>query len=133
MTTEKSCDDFKIKKYQVEFREKGEGGIYSYIVSSKMEEWALRDAKQMLLRDFPHFNGKECLYKIICLEPEVNKVCDHCREATETAEEIKIQIGGYTDTAYLCPACVGKLMHINEAFLNGEEFVRREEGAESDA
>lgn len=57
-----------------------------------------------------------------------NKRCDHCGEMSENAKEIEIQIGGYTATAYLCPACVGKLMHINEAFLNGEEFVRDEKG-----
>ena len=62
-----------------------------------------------------------------------NKRCDHCGgEITNDSKEIIIHVGGYIDTAYLCPACIGKLMHINEAFLNGEEFVRDEErsGAE---
>lgn len=58
-----------MKEYQVELKVKGEGGVYPYIVSAMKEEWAVQDAVQMLLRDFPIFNGKEITtYKIICLE-----------------------------------------------------------------
>ena len=60
--------DAKLKEYQVELKVKGEGGIYTYIVSAMKEEWAEQDAMQMLLRDFPIFNGGEILtYKIICV------------------------------------------------------------------
>lgn len=64
-----------MKEYQVELKVKGEGGVYSYIVSAIKEEWAEQEAIQMLLRSFPVFNGKEITtYKIICLEPQKNTV-----------------------------------------------------------
>lgn len=57
-----------MKEYQVELKVKGEGGVYPYIVSAMKEEWAVQDAIQMLLRDFPIFNGGEIsTYKIICV------------------------------------------------------------------
>lgn len=57
-----------MKEYQVELKVKGEGGVYPYIVFAMKEEWAEQDAIQMLLRDFPIFNGKEIsTYKIICV------------------------------------------------------------------
>lgn len=57
-----------MKEYQVELKIKNEGGIYPYIVSSMKQEWAEQDAIQMLLRDFPIFNGKEIsIYKTICI------------------------------------------------------------------
>lgn len=60
--------DIKLKEYQVELKVKGEGGIYPYIVSAMKEEWAKQDAIQMLLRDFPIFNGKDIFaYKTICV------------------------------------------------------------------
>ena len=60
--------DIKLKEYQVELKVKGEGGIYPYIVSAMKEEWAEQDAIQMLLRDFPIFNGKDIFtYKTICV------------------------------------------------------------------
>ena len=55
-----------MKEYQVEFKIKGESGIYSYIVSAMTKEWAEQDAAQMFLRDFPIFNGKDVFtYKTI--------------------------------------------------------------------
>lgn len=57
-----------MKQYQVELKVKGEGGVYPYTVSSMKEEWAVQDSIQMLLRDFPIFNGKEIsIYKTICI------------------------------------------------------------------
>ena len=61
------------------------------------------------------------------VELAANNICDHCGEATDNIKEIEIRVGGYTDTAHLCTACIGKLMHINEAFIDGEDFVRDEE------
>ena len=63
-----------MKEYQVELKVKGEGGVYPYIVSAAKEEWAEQDAIQMLLKNFPIFNGKEITtYKIICLEPKTRQ------------------------------------------------------------
>lgn len=57
-----------MKEYQVELKVKNEGGIYPYIVSSMQQEWAEQDAIQMLLRDFPIFNGREIsIYKTVCI------------------------------------------------------------------
>ena len=57
-----------MKEWQVEFKIKGESGVYPYIVSAMTKEWAEQDAIQMLLRDFPIFNGREIYkYKIIDL------------------------------------------------------------------
>ena len=51
--------------------------------------------------------------------------CDHCGKIIENnSKEVEIQIGGYIDSADLCLACIGKLMHMAEAFLNGDDFVR---------
>ena len=57
-----------MKEYQVELKVKGDGGVYPYIVSAMKEELAVQDAIQMLLRDFPIFNGCEIsTYKTICV------------------------------------------------------------------
>ena len=51
--------------------------------------------------------------------------CDHCGKIIENnSKEVEIRIGGYIDSADLCISCVGKLMHIAESFLNGDDFVR---------
>jgi hypothetical protein len=39
---------------------------------------------------------------------------------------VDIRIGNYVDKADLCEKCLGKLMHMTEAFLNGDEFERSE-------
>lgn len=57
-----------MKEYQVEFKVKGDGGVYPYIVSAMTKEWAEKDAVQLFLRDFPIFNGKDVFtYKTICV------------------------------------------------------------------
>ena len=77
-----------MKQYQVELKVKGEGGIYPYIVSAMKEEWAEQDAIQMLLRNFPIFNGKEITtYKIICLEPKARQTV--FRQTEEEFEQLK--------------------------------------------
>lgn len=53
------------------------------------------------------------------------KHCDHCMAIMSNKKTtVDIRIGNYVDTADLCDACLGKLMHMTEAFLNGDEFVR---------
>ena len=55
------------------------------------------------------------------------KHCDHCCEIVqENKSEVKIRIGNYIDSADLCDACQGKLIHMTEAFLNGCEFEEKE-------
>lgn len=55
------------------------------------------------------------------------KHCDHCCEIVqENKKEVKIHIGNYIDSADLCDTCQGKLIHIVEAFLNGDEFEKKE-------
>lgn len=81
-----------MKEYQIELKVKGEGGVYPYIVSATKEEWAEQDAIQMLLRDFPIFNGKEIsTYKIICISKG-----DIIEETIETIKQIykKYSTGG---------------------------------------
>lgn len=57
-----------MKEWQVEFKIKGESGVYPYIVSAMTKEWAEQDAAQLFLRDFPVFNGKDVFtYKTICV------------------------------------------------------------------
>lgn len=77
-----------MKEYQVELKVKGEGGVYPYVVSSMKEEWAKQEAIQMLLRDFPIFNGKEITtYKIICLEPKTRQTV--FRQTEDEFEQLK--------------------------------------------
>ena len=91
----------KMKEYQIELKVRGEGGIYPYVVSSMKEEWAKQDAIQMLLRDFPIFNGKEITtYKIICLEPKTRQTVfrqteDEFEQLKNDAYEHKMNISDY--------------------------------------
>lgn len=62
-------------EYQVELKVDGEGGLFNYVVSQKREDWAIQDAVQMLLRDFPIFNGREIsTYKVFPLEPKNKQI-----------------------------------------------------------
>ena len=81
-----------MKEYQVELKVKNEGGVYPYVVYAMKEEFAEQDAIQMLLRDFPIFNGKEIsTYKIICISKG-----DIIEETIETIKQIykKYSTGG---------------------------------------
>ena len=56
------------------------------------------------------------------------KHCDHCNKILkEESKKIDIRIGGYVDSADLCMYCLGKLMYMNEEFLNGIEFAREDD------
>ena len=83
-----------MKEYQVELIVKGEGVIYPYIVSAMKKQWAEQDAIQMLLRDFPIFNGKEIkTYKIICLEQKTRQTV--FRQTEEEFEQLKNDAHAY--------------------------------------
>ena len=55
------------------------------------------------------------------------KHCDHCNKPLKNeSRRIDIRIGGYVDSADLCMYCLGKLMYMNEEFLNGVKFARED-------
>lgn len=55
------------------------------------------------------------------------KHCDHCTAVMPNKQAtVDIRIGNYVDKADLCEKCLGKLMNMTEAFLNGDEFERSE-------
>ena len=57
----------------------------------------------------------------------IKKHCDHCDKVIEgKTKEIVVRIGSYVDSAELCVACTGELVHICGAFLIGEKFKRRD-------
>ena len=51
-------------------------------------------------------------------------LCDHCGKPIDDnkSKTVSIRVSGYVDSADLCDTCLGKLIHIAESFLMGEEF-----------
>ena len=101
--------DVKLKEYQVELKVKGEGGVYPYIVSAMKEEWAEQDAIQMLLRDFPIFNGKEIsIYKIFCIENQemvIKKALSFRTPKPITKVEKYMGLDNEWHKNHYCPTC----------------------------